>query len=64
MNFRLFDDQGKEIKGMGSTSLGHRDSSGLSRVDVSVQYEAIKDIPDYIIIQPYLGHSLANQVKR
>lgn len=54
--FRLYDDKGKELKGMSTTSFG-LDRKGKRTENIIVQYEPIKTIPDYIIFKGYFGDS-------
>lgn len=54
--FRLYDDKGNELKGMGSTSDGMI-RKGKETESITVQYDPIKTIPDYTIFKVYIGNS-------
>ncbi|MBP0726768.1 DUF4179 domain-containing protein [Bacillus sp. RG28] len=58
MNFRLYDDKGNELKSMGFNSSGSSDSNGKTKNDTSIQFEPIKNIPDYLVLETYFGSTL------
>lgn len=63
IQFRLYDDQGNELKEISAGGSGCHNceiSDGKITLDTSVQYEPIEDIPDYLILEPYISSTNRN----
>lgn len=60
IRFRLYDDKGKELKEISAGGSGCDDCKNIDgkiTLDTSVQYEPMKNVPDYLIIEPYISRT-------
>ncbi|WP_342577994.1 DUF4179 domain-containing protein [Psychrobacillus sp. FSL K6-2843] len=63
IRFRLYDDQGNVVKELSAGGGGCSDCENIDgkiTLDTSVQYEPLKHIPDYLIIEPYISSTSEN----
>ncbi|MEK3981477.1 DUF5643 domain-containing protein [Psychrobacillus sp. FSL K6-2836] len=63
IRFHLYDDKGnmlKEISAGGGGCSDCENIDGKITLDTSVQYEPLKHIPDYLIIEPYISSTSEN----
>jgi hypothetical protein len=63
IRFRLYDDKGnvlKEISAGGGGCSDCENIDGKIKMDASVQYEPLKHIPDFLIIEPYISSTGEN----
>lgn len=63
IRFRLYDDKGnvlKEISAGGGGCSDCKNIDGKITLDTSVQYEPLKHIPDYLIVEPYISSTGEN----
>lgn len=60
IRFRLYDDKGNELNEISAGGGGCDDCENIDgkiTLDTSVQYEPMKNIPDHLIIEPYISRT-------